>query len=107
MSSRKTSEASVPIAPISLSSLPFSMKARARREAAEHAAQALVDLELARRQDRDRDLREPAPLDLVAAQITEVRALRAVDANRHDHGIALVRDHRRAVIDLHQAAGDG
>ena len=46
-------------------------------------------------------------LDLVAPEIAKVRALRAVDANGHDHGVALVGDHGGAVINLHQAAGDG
>ena len=36
-----------------------------------------------------------------------MRALRALDANRHDDRIGLVGDHRGAVIDLHQRAGDG
>ena len=34
-------------------------------------------------------------------------ALEAVDADRHDHGVGLVGDQAGAVIDLHQAAGDG
>ena len=34
-----------------------------------------------------------------------MRALRALDADGHDHGIRLVGDHRGAVIHLHQRAG--
>ena len=40
-------------------------------------------------------------------QIAQRRALRALDAHRHDPGVALVGDHRRALVDLHDAAGDG
>ena len=36
-----------------------------------------------------------------------MRALGTFDADRHDHGVGLVGDHRGAVIDLHQRAGDG
>ena len=46
-------------------------------------------------------------LDLAVLEIAEMRALRAFDANGHDDRIGLVGDHRGAVIDLHQRAGDG
>jgi hypothetical protein len=35
-----------------------------------------------------------------------MRALRALDADRNNDGIGLVGDHRGAVIDLHQRAGE-
>ena len=43
----------------------------------------------------------------VARQPREGRRSRPVDPHRHDHGAGLVGDQAGAVVDLHQAAGDG
>ena len=66
-----------------------------------------VDLEFHRLEDRDRDFRKQPAAHLAAFQAAEDRRLRPLDADRHHHGVRLVGDHRRAVVDLHQAAGDG
>ncbi len=41
---------------------------------------------------------------LEAVEVAEMAPLRPVDAHRHDDRVRLVGDHRRAVVDLHQAA---
>ncbi len=51
--------------------------------------------------------REQALADLVRVQVGERRLFQAVDADRHDLRAGLVGHHGGAVIDLHQAAGDG
>ncbi len=79
----------------------------ARGLAALAAFELRVDLELDRLQDRDGDLRKQPAAHLRAFQPAEDRRFRPVDAHRHHHRVRLVGDHRRAVIDLHQAAGDG
>ena len=66
-----------------------------------------IDRELHRLEDRDLDLREPLAAHLALGQPGERRLLEALDAHRHDLGVGLVGDHGGAVIDLHQAAGDG
>ena len=71
------------------------------------ALELRIDLELHRLEDGDGDLRkQPAP-HLRALEPAENRRLRPVDAHRHHHRVRLVGDHRGAVVDLHQAAGDG
>ena len=79
----------------------------ARRQPALAALEIGVDGELHRLQYRDLDLRKPLAAHLSLRQPAERRLLQALDAHRHDLGIGLVGDHGGAVIDLHQAAGDG
>ena len=79
----------------------------AGRLAAGAALEGGIDRELDRLEHRDLDLGEPAPAHLAARQPAERRLLQPFDAHRHHLGIGLVGDQRGAVIDLHQAAGDG
>ena len=79
----------------------------ARRHAAVLALERRIDGELHRLQHGDRDLGEPAAAHLRAIQPRERRRLEPFDPHRHDHGVGLVGDQAGAVIDLHQAAGDG
>ncbi len=79
----------------------------ARRQPALAALELGIDRELDRLEDRDLDLREPLAAHLPLGQPAERRLLQALDAHRHDLGIGLVGDHGGAVVDLHQAAGDG
>ena len=79
----------------------------ARRLPAVLALERRIDRELHRLQHRHRDLGEPAPPHLRLRQPRERRVLEAVDAHRHDQRVGLVGDQAGAVVDLHQAAGDG
>ena len=79
----------------------------AGRHAALLALERRVDAEPHRLQDRRRDLGKQAAAHLVAAEAGEKRRLQALDAHRHHHRVGLVGDQAGAVIDLHQAAGDG
>ena len=80
---------------------------RAGRLAAVPALERRIDRELHRLEHRHRHLRPPAAAHLLARESREERALEALDLHRQDHGIGLVGDEAGAVIDLHQAAGDG
>ena len=78
----------------------------AGHEAAFAAADLGRNLEPPRRQDRQRDRREPAQPD-AAAHARERRVLRAVDAHGQQHRARLVGDEPGAGIDLHQRARHG
>ena len=80
---------------------------RARRLAAVAALERRIDREPHRLEHRHRHLRPPAAAHLLARQPREKRALEALDLHRQDHGVGLVGDEAGAVVDLHQAAGDG
>ena len=80
---------------------------RARRLAAVAALERRIDREPHRLEHRHRHLRPPAAAHLLARQPREERALEALDLHRQDHGVGLVGDEAGAVVDLHQAAGDG
>ena len=66
-----------------------------------------INGELHRLENRHSHLGEPAPAHLTALESAEWRLLQAFDADGHDLGIRLVRYQGSAIIDLHQAAGDG
>ena len=83
------------------------VKCRPRRQPALAALELGVDGEPHRFENRHRHFGEPAPAHLSLGQSAERRLLQALDAHGHDLGIGLVRDHGGAVVDLHQAAGDG
>ena len=80
---------------------------RARGLAAVAAFQLVGDRELHRLEHRDGHLGKPAAVHLAARQARERRRLEPFDAHRHHHRARLVGDQADAVIDLHQAAGDG
>ena len=63
--------------------------------------------ELHRLEHGHRDLGEPAAAHLAFGQPGERRGVEAFEPHRHDEGVGLVGDQSGAVIDLHQAAGDG
>ena len=71
------------------------------------ALELRIDIKLDRFKHCDGDFRKPAAAHLRALEPAEDRRLRPVDAHRHHHGVRLVGDQAGAVIDLHQAAGDG
>ena len=83
------------------------IKRRAGGVAARAAFQFGVERDAARGQDRDHDFREPAPADVRGLESRERRALRAFEPDRRHQRLGFLGDHRRAVIDLHQRAGDG
>ena len=66
-----------------------------------------IDLKLHRFEDGDLDLREPALARLPGRKPAEGSSLQALDMHRDDVSIGLVGNQRGAVIDFHQAAGDG
>ena len=68
------------------------------------ALQLRRDAELDRLEECDRHLRSEVPPRL-AAEMGEGAVLDAVDPHRDHRRVALVGDHRGAVIDFHQAAG--
>jgi hypothetical protein len=80
---------------------------RPARLAAATAAQLRVEPQAHRLQHGHVHAREPAAPGLAAPQARERRRFQPLSAHGHDHGVALVGDHRRAVIDLHQAARNG
>ena len=82
------------------------LQRQAGRLAARLALEGGIHGEPARGQERHLELGEQRLLGLGRAQIAEGRALRALDAHRHEPRIGLVDDHARAVVGLHQAAGE-
>ena len=66
-----------------------------------------IELELHRLENRHLDLRKHPAAHLRVLEPAEDGGLRSLDADGNDHGIRFVGDHGRAVVDLHQTAGDG
>ena len=79
----------------------------ARRLAAMFSLQGRVDGERDRLEHRHGDFGEPAPPHLLLRQPREPGRREPVEVDRHDHRARLVGNEAGAVIDLHQAAGDG
>ena len=83
------------------------IKRRAGGDAAFLSLQRGIDIELDRLENFDGHLRKPAPAHLRAVEPRERRRFEPLEADRHHHRVGLVGDQPGAVIDLHQAAGDG
>ena len=83
------------------------VKRGARRRTPLAAFKCRVNFHLHRFEDRHPDLREQPAAHLGMLQAAEHRLFRPVDANRNNHRVRLIGDHRRAVVDFHQAAGNG
>ena len=77
-----------------------------RGDAAVLALERRIDRELDRLEHRHPHLGEPAAAHLGLRQPGERRGVEAFEPHRHHEGFGLVGDEARAVIDLHQAAGD-
>ena len=71
------------------------------------APERRIDGELHRLQHGHGDLGEPAAANLAAMQPRERRGVEPFEPHRHHEGVGLVGDQACAVVDLHQAAGDG
>ena len=80
---------------------------RTRRLPSPAALERGIDRKLHRLEHGHFDFREPFAAHLSLGQPAERRLLQALDAHRHDLRIGFVGDHGGAVVDLHQAAGDG
>ena len=71
------------------------------------AAQRLIDAEFHFGKNRNGRFREPNFLGLLRTQVAKTRTLKPVDAHRNNRRAGFVGNHGRAVVNFHQAPGNG